>query len=295
MRTVFALLMTVILSACVPSDEGGGGVDLHGFQRITGGEEVQVQKGATRAAVMITLDDEFGQSFVCTGTIISDRTVLTASHCATSETGRMRMLFGAAPFRGRYVNLPITEVRVYHSILGDDAQVSVHDRHDIALIHFSGGLPEGARAARLVLPTDLPALRAGADGISFTSMGFGRVHGRLDADDDGEPGILRRATLTSKDFDPARPAFLVAQNTTEQGACYGDSGGPAYIAAVDEDGEDNAWVFAVASGVKTLNGELADAPGIDACRHQSVYMNLAPYAAWIRREDPEARFAPLPH
>lgn len=301
-RFPYALLVIALFAACTPAGERSGHIVVKESQRIFGGDEVQVQSGSSLTVAMITLDDDMGQSFVCTGTFISARLLLTASHCVTTNKSQMRVLFGAAPFAGTaFVDVPIADVHVYHEIVADGSSAETGKRHDLALIEIRG-LPDGARTAELPesaqgqdlqLKNDSRAATAviqssrqtllHAQNLGFVALGYGRLDGLdLGASDTGGSGVLRRVDLSAENYSAKATTFTVLQETGERGVCFGDSGGPALLERTTVDGV-SAVVMGVASGVLDLEGTDPYAHGYDACKQRSIYMNVLPYLPWIER------------
>lgn len=294
-------LFLVFLGACTPAGERPGHVHVKESQRILGGDEVQVQSGIERSLVMITLDDESGQSFVCTGTFISERLVLTASHCASADKERMRLLYGAAPFGGSFVDVPIRRTHLYPKTAETQRLDEAELRHDVALVEIAGTRPEGSAVTPVPSAEELHALdphvfkdgttttpkfnaRSSTRVLSFLAMGYGRVHGVevTDANDVAGAGVLRRVRLESADYRPEAAVFTVAQLTGERGVCFGDSGGPAVVELLKPEGMRNVLV-GIASGVFSATGTDEYAHGFDACKQHSLYMNIRPYLPWIAR------------
>lgn len=268
MKWLSVLLPLAFFAACTPTGDRHASLHVKESQRIFGGDKVEVQAGNELTVAMITLDDEAGQSFVCTGTFISQRLILTASHCVTENKNQMRVLFGAAPFEGgAFVDVPIVDVHVYHKIVADESKAQA-SRHDVALIEIQE-LPAGAKLASLPVSSIERSTR-----LKFVALGYGRTSGLdLEGSDAGGAGVLRRVDLETSDYIEKEPTFSILQQDGVRGVCFGDSGGPALVDSV---------IVGVASGVMDLADTDPYALGYDACKQRSIYMNVAPYVDWIQ-------------
>jgi hypothetical protein len=131
---------------------------------------------------------------------------------------------------------------------------------DIALVHFSGGLPAGAAPAAV-----MKASQHLSDGEIVTLAGFGISNG------DGEgAGKLRMVDVKIAKAKYSQTEVSLDQHN-HKGACHGDSGGPAFVQ--NSDGGLLLW------GV-TSRG--IDDP-TDHCVGESVYTRIQPYSRWINQ------------
>jgi hypothetical protein len=124
------------------------------------------------------------------------------------------------------------------------------DRNDLALVFFEGGLPAGMQPA--LLPFNQPSLSAKE---SLWVAGFG--HSNL--------GQLRKISLSLWQFSKGRTLFWLNQ-VKGQGACHGDSGGPAYLPR-----NGHLYVVGVTSYGYTTS-----------CEQFSIYTHLEPYLPWLQ-------------
>lgn len=195
-----------------------------------------------------------GKNFICSGTLVAPNLVLTAAHCV--DRAGLIVEFGASEtcdpsFATRHV----TGVRV------PDYREDVDtDRNDVALLKLESPAPEGFTPAPLAsaemeqkLGRDSPVILAG-----YGQKQIGRpTVTPLD-------GFLRQTSVGIWDFNFAQTEFLVYQGDGH-GACYGDSGGPAYL-VVDQ----KYYLLGVASR------------GDEECRINGVYAKVPEFRAWIQ-------------
>ena len=162
-----------------------------------------------------------GTWIYCTGSLISPTVVLTVAHCGEGGNGRVRVTFSSAYHPG-----DTTYAGTFHA---DPAYRSAQsDPHDIAVVVLD-------RAVTTITPVRLPA--AGSlgrlpSGTAVTGVGYGAYAvtqgpgGHSFAYDDvrmAADGTLNAVT----------PSWLrISENPTkgDGGGCYGDSGGPNFLA-----------------------------------------------------------------
>jgi hypothetical protein len=274
-----ALLATALVSAC-------GKNTTDSSANVVGGEVVtaRVAKGPEfTSTVAITYDGALsqGQSY-CSGTLIDakEKLVLTAAHCfQEAASGRHWVSFGTKVGGAGGVLRRAKAVVVhpdYDHALTIQAGRFSSPSHDVALLKFEGTVPEGFAATPLALAGEtLPR--------DLTLAGFGTTGTlRLDAktgtpivDRFGRPltesdsGLLRRVEVgLVRAFSSGRVFDVRGKTARPQGACPGDSGGPAYaitggrwkvfgvlstglVGAVDVDGDGRLDVGCVGANTYT--------------------------------------------
>lgn len=95
---------------------------------------------------MIYSENDEGISQTCTGTLISTSAILTAAHCVTKNLAKNSAFFSPNPFEDdNPQSLSLTKVIIHEHYL----KANELGRNDLAILHFAGGLPEGAALAQI--------------------------------------------------------------------------------------------------------------------------------------------------
>lgn len=161
------------------------------------------------------------KSHYCSATLIGKNQLLTAAHCfdGVSRADQIEIGFGAD-------GLPVDNLKAraykihpqYKGMASIASAIPETQLYDLAVIVFEGELSERMAPVRLAEPgfvfTSMPLVIAGY-GVTSTNDQTRRPLAWI---------ITNLATLSNK-FNE-----LQIEQKTGRGACYGDSGGPAYIA-----------------------------------------------------------------
>lgn len=166
--------------------------------------------------------EEAGEKFlVCTGTLISPAVVLTAAHCI---------------FEGDYFVTFDQDVTAKSKLhpgtphVHPDYTWSSNDPHDVAVIVLD-------QPVRGITPASLPSAglldRLNLNGQKFTNVGYGLHEPNIGGGPISFEDVDDRWRSVS-DFHALTKAWLrLSQNpaTGDGGTCYGDSGGPNFLGA----------------------------------------------------------------
>lgn len=191
----------------------------------------------------------------CTASIIRQDVLVTAAHCTARRDGGIF---------GRMIYFPPASY-VLHGSGVRVKKVFTHPKfrkpgpHDIALIQLEEPLgPEFEPAPMLAPGTSL------AVGQIAVIAGFGTTNPNSLSD-----GLLRqvRAPILDPGFDRGRSVII---DQTSGGACYGDSGGPAYI---EENGELKLWGVVSRGHPRRTGGD---------CLHQAIFEKIDGHADFVR-------------
>lgn len=270
------LLLVLVLSACGRSGPESASPSGEFDSRILGGEEVVAGDPLAHSTVMV------GQSGFedCSATLLSDSILVTAAHCVDPHfTGAPPFVEGffvkfrspGLPQQERSVDAYVvhpkwaeTTEELRRVLLPRMLDPSWKDWGDVALVRFTGGLPEGYEAAEI-----LPADFAVTPGQSVILAGFGS-RATEDASEEGR-GVLRRVEKTVERADADSFEFVFNQ-ADGKGSCKSDSGGPAFV-------EKDGLYFllgATSRAVGAVENTIAK-----LCRHDSVYTDLRRVGDWL--------------
>lgn len=248
-----SLVVSSILVGCTPSAQKNSLNTLEATG-IIGGEEVDSLDRLPNSVVAV-YDSVEGQ--LCTGTLINKNVVLTAAHCIGQDINKMYIFFGKnLQVDGVYVQVDKAEISPYWNSSTDK------DMGDLALLHFQGPLPASYKPT-LMLPTTMADVLQ--NGTEVTVVGYGVTS----AESKEASAALRKTTVNIADAKFADSELLVDQSSG-QGVCHGDSGGPAFI---EIDGIFYLW------GVTSRGVNDASR----TCKTTAAFTSIPYYRSWINR------------
>jgi hypothetical protein len=228
----------------------------------------------------------------CTGSLISQRVVLTAAHCVKGVEKASEISIGLGlnigkdtpPDEGESLIYQPTDF-VVHENFNMSRTAGDSNPHDLALIDMGQDLP--AKYRPLLLPKRLPLGKE----FFVTVAGYGKIHGRYD-DSDASPNILRKAQLYF--FVKSQKQFLIPAAQFKSGICHGDSGGPAMYKT-----DGNYFVIGVVSNTEPYQSAqmqidlraahydyslvLPKYPDFDSCVGHSYFVNVKAHLHWIKK------------
>ncbi len=197
-------------ASCLPDDSR----DHASASAVTGSRTRAITNGTTADGDPAVVGLVAGNSIYCTGTLISPRVVITAGHCI-DEVVPQRVFFGPAiDLGGTFVD--VVERHAHPDL--DRARLE----SDIGLVVLANAAPGEAR------PVPLRTRTLGAElvGQPLRIVGFGATEQAGDTD-----GRKRTGTTAFGSIDDTTFRFGPMPSQT----CTGDSGGPAFFAAEDQE------------------------------------------------------------
>lgn len=224
---------------------------------IIGGSVVNAQDAVVSSTVAL-----YDGEGLCSGSIVDVDLVVTAAHCISDHPEKMRVIFGTNLRDKKTIVATLPVVGALQHPAWKTTSNNQIDTNDIALVRFSGSLPQGYKPATL-----LPSTNVLQVGSSVILAGFGTSDG---VNGTGS-GVLRRVTVNV-----AHPYYGKTEIEFDQshgrGACHGDSGGPAFYA---EGGKP--YLFGVTSR------------GADPCNVSVIYTKIEAHRDFLAQASASLR------
>jgi hypothetical protein len=230
--------------------------------------------GSAHPAVVLIVMDEGGvPSWLCSGTLISPKVVLTAGHCA-GEPGEFSgiRIFTESDVENGNNNFPFAgpnsvEAAEWHA--HPQYTNAAFFLHDVGVIVLSKGVKlASGQYGKLPSLNQLDALKP-SSATTFTAVGYGvqRINPvKLEAElirMVAQPHLLQVNTGYTGDF-----SLLLSNNASTGGTCFGDSGGPDYL------GTSNVIAGVTSFGI---NGSCGGTGGVFRLDRKNVLDFVTPF------------------
>lgn len=247
-----------MLVACGPAPKEGAALESSeesSQSSIIGGKLVAVKEVPAQTSVLLY---DTAKKAICTGSLIGNNLVLTAAHCLGTDPSKMLVIFHTDSSKAKKEDARQVVGAIANPLWRTNRNLPKNSG-DIALVKYLGATPAGYKAA-----TILPNTSALKTGTAVLLAGYGISDGVKKSGS----GVLRQVmtTISNAQFSASE---LQLEQRKGQGACHGDSGGPAYIVS---NGTYYLW------GV-TSRG---DQDPRDHCNGFSIYTNLLAHVKWLQ-------------
>ncbi|XP_037906653.1 uncharacterized protein LOC119648848 isoform X3 [Hermetia illucens] len=245
------------------------GLAKEGEQKILG----DVQVGHWPWLALLGYDSPSDTEFLCGGTLVSRRHVVTAAHCINDDLRSVRL--GEHDLRDdgetQHVDIPIAE-KVQHPGFNPD---TIH--FDVAVISLTSDVAFTDTIRPICIPDKTKYDTRSLIGYSPYVAGWGRTLEGFDS-----KNVLNELQLVIFDNNQCKGQFGV--DNVDEGTicagylgnktdfCYGDCGGPLMMA---EETTEGTWYY-------NLLGIAVQGVGCVGANNPSPYVSVPYYADWIR-------------
>lgn len=263
LKTNLVLLLTasLIATACTQQSNSPNAIESQNFDGIIGGEAATSTDPVTASTVSLMYTGFGVPTSFCSGTLISKNLILTATHCLQGmENSDIKVFFGEV-LTGSADDLNLRNVKdmVTHPDYSFELEPNENvytGFNDVGLILLEDEAPSFAKP--------VPVMNEVAINIGQQVLlaGYGLVNEMVTPPVTATGLNLTRVTI-AKTFSN----ILVTEQSNANGACAGDSGGPAYLET-----EAGLIVLGITRGPHNL---------VQDCRHWGEYTYASRFKDYI--------------
>lgn len=206
----------------------------------------------------------------CTGFLVGRSWVVTAAHCVAP--GRLKYIY----FQNDESKIDPQWRKIEKIIIHPDWKAE--GLFDLAVVSFTpesddmNGIPAGFGAAQVV---DEAVWRASAASQVMDIVGYGAQSFPVV----NRPQKLHAEVSVSKYWNDyfMGPGLITYDDPQKKGACYGDSGGPAYV----KDANGKSYAVGITQGARGRYFKQMEK--VDCSDGKGVYTWLTPFKSWIEQ------------
>lgn len=245
---------------------------------IVGGEVLNDNSWLAQGLVLIATRTSEDGGELCTGSLVDNNIVLTAAHCVNNRrtADDVMVLFSADPICNIVTKKRTDLRREADKVVHHENFISTNYGYDIAMIRMKEKAPENTHVMPILLsstrlPRDIVVSGYGNEvdyGVSESPVRLKQANVSLYLKRNGDNSEISETSTNQN-------RTISLDQRLGQGACAGDSGGPAMI-------RDGSYytVIGVASRVVGLNNPFRKQEDV-TCKQGAEYTSLSYYQEWI--------------
>jgi hypothetical protein len=226
---------------------------------IIGGSRVLPTDADAKATVMIISTEKgTGQSFICTATPITSRTLITAAHCL-DRAAQVTAVFYVDLLCSSGFKFSRDAIRAVDFTWHPDYDPNVMNSSnpDMGLVHLSADIKPGYQIYNINLaPETLNS--------ELLLYGYG-----ITGSNNSDSTVLRKVNLSSTEYTYEQQSMIINSNGA-RGICLGDSGGPGLVTSGQE------------LQIATVNS-FGYGPRNDVCGGRASLILIHPFISWVHR------------
>ena len=234
---LLCLMLSLVSTACTKPQDGSGGAKVEGEQSLCGGNP-RITGGHACAdpgsspVVLLVLADQNGQNFaICSGTLLTSDTILTAAHCVDRSAGIYKVYVDRS---GELDLVPATATFKHPGWTGQAG-----NPNDVGIVKVAQ--PIATRSTAAILISSSPQINE-----DIYAYGYG-------IDENGDYQVLKEGHMKVSFF--AENLIFAEYDRTKSSICSGDSGGP--VTAVRGGGPAIIGINSAVAGETCLDGSIA--------------------------------------